>query len=113
MAAHPEPAEEVILDVDATDDPLHGKQEGGVSPPKYSECLDFGVLPVTIAPNWFRVVSRHSLIEPHSAADSTTCSLTFPKFRPRQFRLDDGRRRGFLTETARHCFLEYRKNLYR
>ena len=56
VAAHPEPAEEVILDVGATDDPLHGKQEGGVSPPKYSECLDFGVLPVTIAPNWFRVV---------------------------------------------------------
>ena len=27
MEAHPEPPEEVILDV-ATDDPLHGKQEG-------------------------------------------------------------------------------------
>ena len=26
--AHPEPPEEVILDVDATDDPLHGMQEG-------------------------------------------------------------------------------------
>ena len=28
VEAHPEPPEEVILDVDATDDPLHGKQEG-------------------------------------------------------------------------------------
>ena len=28
MEAHPEPPQEVILDVDATDDPLHGKQEG-------------------------------------------------------------------------------------
>ena len=28
LEAHPEPPEEVILDVDATDDPLHGKQEG-------------------------------------------------------------------------------------
>ena len=28
VEAHPEPPEEMILDVDATDDPLHGKQEG-------------------------------------------------------------------------------------
>ena len=28
LEAHPEPPQEVILDVDATDDPLHGKQEG-------------------------------------------------------------------------------------
>ena len=28
VEAHPEPPQEVILDVDATDDPLHGKQEG-------------------------------------------------------------------------------------
>ena len=28
VEAHPEPPEEVILDVDATDDPLYGKQEG-------------------------------------------------------------------------------------
>ena len=28
VEAHLEPPEEVILDVDATDDPLHGKQEG-------------------------------------------------------------------------------------
>ena len=32
VEAHPEPPEEVILDVDATDDPLHGKQEGTVLP---------------------------------------------------------------------------------
>ena len=28
LEAHREPREEVILDVDATDDPLHGQQEG-------------------------------------------------------------------------------------
>ena len=28
VGAHREPPEEVILDLDATDDPLHGKQEG-------------------------------------------------------------------------------------
>ena len=28
VGAHPEPPEEVILGLDATDDPLHGKQEG-------------------------------------------------------------------------------------
>ena len=31
VEAHPEPPEEVILDVDATDDPLHGKQEGSTA----------------------------------------------------------------------------------
>lgn len=28
LAAHPEPPQEIILDLDATDDPLHGNQEG-------------------------------------------------------------------------------------
>lgn len=28
LRAHPEPLEEIILDLDATDDPIHGKQEG-------------------------------------------------------------------------------------
>jgi len=28
IQAHPEPAERIVLDLDATDDPLHGKQEG-------------------------------------------------------------------------------------
>ena len=28
LEAHPEPPEDMILNVDATDDPLHGKQEG-------------------------------------------------------------------------------------
>jgi hypothetical protein len=29
LQAHAEPPEQIVLDVDATDDPLHGKQEGG------------------------------------------------------------------------------------
>src|SRR3989442_12579167 len=28
LAAHPTPPAEIVLDLDATDDPLHGKQEG-------------------------------------------------------------------------------------
>jgi hypothetical protein len=31
VAAHPEPPEALILDFDATDDPVHGKQEGRFS----------------------------------------------------------------------------------
>ncbi len=29
LAAHPQPPQQIILDLDATDDPLHGNQEGG------------------------------------------------------------------------------------
>jgi len=28
LQAHPQPPTQIILDVDATDDPLHGHQEG-------------------------------------------------------------------------------------
>jgi hypothetical protein len=28
VEAHPKPPQEIVLDLDATDDPLHGKQEG-------------------------------------------------------------------------------------
>ena len=31
LEAHAEAPEEIVLDVDATDDPLHGEQEGAIS----------------------------------------------------------------------------------
>ena len=71
VEAHPEPPEEVILDVDATDDPLHGKQEGTVLP----RLLQTLLLPATVRLLWGTPVRARLRTADRGAAHGVVAEL--------------------------------------
>jgi hypothetical protein len=69
LDAHDEPPEEIILDLDATDDPLHGKQEGRFFHGYYRE---YCYLPLYIFCGEFLLLARLRTADRDAAAGSET-----------------------------------------
>jgi hypothetical protein len=72
LEAHPRPLKRVIIDLDATDDPLHGHQEGRFFHGYYDFCRVVAAIAVSSAPASLAVPTKPTRPEKRVASRSAT-----------------------------------------